>query len=115
MSSRRKRTPYGVDYSKPIALRLMPAEREQVELLSRRCGKTKAAFAREAYLAGLPLIIDSKKADGTSLTLPAFCTGESLASDFSSSHTANATAVSSSGTGCISGTASFYSKPAGQS
>lgn len=115
MSNRRKRTPDGVDYLKPIALRLMPDERKQAELLSKRCGKTKAAFAREAYLAGLPLITQSKKADATSLSTPAFCAGEPIAGDFSSSLTATATAVISSGAESIIGTASFYSKPARQS
>lgn len=89
MSNRRKRTPDGVDYLKPIALRLMPAEREQAELLSKRLGKTKAALAREAYLAGLPLII------GSSLT-------------------ATATAVLPSGAESIIGTAVFSSKPTRQ-
>lgn len=59
MSNRRKRTPDGVNYSKPIALRLMPDEREQAEVISTRLNKTKSALAREAYLAGLPLIIGS--------------------------------------------------------
>ena len=91
MTTRRKRTPDGVNFNKPIALRLMPAEREQAEILSKRCGKTKAAFAREAYLAGLPLIVCSP-------------------------NTADASpAVSSSGADRIIGTAAFYSPPAGQS
>ncbi|MFA7351669.1 MAG: hypothetical protein WC009_12990 [Methylotenera sp.] len=91
MSTKRKNNIYGLDYKRPIALRLMPEERRQADLLSKRFGKSNAAFAREAYLAGLPLIIDSSNTPAATL------------------------AVSSSGAGCISGTASFYSKPAGQS
>lgn len=59
MTIRRKRTPDGVNHGKPIALRLMPAEREQAELVSKRIGKTKSALAREAYLIGLPFIINN--------------------------------------------------------
>lgn len=86
MTTRRKRTPDGVDYTKPIALRLMPNERRQAEQLSRRCGKTMAAFAREAYLAGLPLIIDSSSVATAAATVPI-------------------------GTDCIVGAAVFSSQP----
>lgn len=91
MSTPRKRNQPGLNYKSPIALRLMPAEREQAELLSKRLGKTKSAFAREAYLAGLQIIT----------ALP---------------HAAAANdAACSSGTNCIVGATAFYSQPTGQS
>lgn len=56
MNQRRKRTPKGVFDTKPIALRLMPEEREEADIMAKQAGKTRAAFARETYLAGLALI-----------------------------------------------------------
>lgn len=91
MSTPRKRNQSGLNYKSPIALRLMPAEREQAELLSKRLGKTKSAFAREAYLAGLQIIT----------ALP---------------HVAAAkTAACSIGTDCIVSADVFSSKPTRQS
>lgn len=60
MNQRRKRTPKGVFDTKPIALRLMPHERIEAEQLSREQGKTKSAFARETYLAGMAMLTRSK-------------------------------------------------------
>lgn len=91
MLNRRKRTPDGVDYLKPIALRLMPKERIQAEVESKRLNKTKSAFAREAYLLGLPFLLKTPTPADTS------------------------TAVPSSGTDCPIRTASFSSKPTGKS
>lgn len=55
MSNSRKRSPGGVD-NKAIALRLMPAERNEAIELSRASKLTMSAFARKVYLKGLPLV-----------------------------------------------------------
>lgn len=55
MSNTRKRSPSGVD-NKAIALRLMPKEREEAVELSSAGKLTMSAFARKAYLKGLPLV-----------------------------------------------------------
>lgn len=55
MSNTRKRSPSGVD-NKAIALRLMPKEREEAVDLSSASKLTMSAFARKAYLKGLPLV-----------------------------------------------------------
>jgi len=59
MTTPRKRNKNGLDYAKPIALRLMPEERANAERLSKQLGRTKSAFARDAYLAGVELITAS--------------------------------------------------------
>jgi|GEM_PF-2692787 len=66
MNDRRKRTPKGVACSKPIALRLMPDERAEAEIISKRIGLTKSALSREAYLAGLPLVLKNHPSAETS-------------------------------------------------
>jgi len=48
----RKRTPNGID-PRPVALRLMPEEREEVEALSAEANVTMAAFSRECFVVGL--------------------------------------------------------------
>jgi hypothetical protein len=50
------RNPHGVADTKPIALRLLPEERDQAERLARKTGCSMSWLAREAYLKGLPLI-----------------------------------------------------------
>lgn len=51
--------PHGVAATKPIALRLLPEEREKAERLAKETGCSMSSLAREAYLKGLPLISDS--------------------------------------------------------
>lgn len=52
----KRRTPKGVDSKKQIALRLKPTERKSIEYLSEKCNQSMSSIAREALLAGLPLI-----------------------------------------------------------
>ncbi len=49
--------PSGLVTKKPIFLRLMPDELQQAEAASSAAGMSKSAFARAAYLKGLPLIL----------------------------------------------------------
>jgi hypothetical protein len=55
-SSRNDRNPPGVVIERPIALRLMPEELDKATRLAKTIGCSKAALARRAYLAGLPLV-----------------------------------------------------------
>jgi hypothetical protein len=57
MSTTNTRNPHGVAEVKPIALRLLPEEREAAEKLSEELGCSKSMLARDAYLKGLPLVI----------------------------------------------------------
>lgn len=50
------RNPAGIATKKPIALRLMPTELADAERIARRLNLTRSALAREAFLAGLPLV-----------------------------------------------------------
>lgn len=52
----KSRNPAGLATKKPIALRLMPAERADAERFAAKLGTSKSALARSAYLAGLPII-----------------------------------------------------------
>lgn len=52
-----KRTPKGVDKSRPIALRLLPEERTQAEHVAKRLNVSRSNLARQAYLAGLPIVL----------------------------------------------------------
>lgn len=53
----RRRAPAGVDH-RQIAMRLLPAEREQLDSLARDYGITHGALSREIYLAGLPVWLE---------------------------------------------------------
>lgn len=57
----RKRGPRGVRSDRPIALRLMPNELDQAEVVSSSLGLSKATFARKAYLAGIQVVVESDK------------------------------------------------------
>jgi hypothetical protein len=70
MSTQRKNNKYGLDYKRPIALRLMPEERKQADLLSKRFGKSNSAFARDAYLAGIKVISASSPVAVAAATAP---------------------------------------------
>lgn len=52
-----RRAPAGVMSSKPVSLRLLPAERIQLEQLARREPRSLASLARLIYLEGLPLYL----------------------------------------------------------
>ena len=84
MSTPRKNNIYGLDYKRPIALRLMPEERRQADKLSKLFVKSNSAFARQAYLVGVEVIL-------------------------ASSPVAVAAATASSGADSIVGTAAFSS------
>ncbi|AIO75405.1 hypothetical protein [Burkholderia multivorans] len=49
-----RRAPAGVMSSKPVSLRLLPAERSQLEQLARREPRSLASLTRLIYLEGLP-------------------------------------------------------------
>lgn len=49
----KRRSPNGVDSAKPVALRLMPAEREKATKFSAARQESKAAFCRACFLRGL--------------------------------------------------------------
>ena len=49
----RKKAPTGVD-KRPIATRLLPSERAQLEQLAARAGLTEGAMMRHLFLLGLP-------------------------------------------------------------
>lgn len=51
-----KRNPSGLATSKPIALRLMPAELANAERIADELQITRSNLARQAYLAGLPIV-----------------------------------------------------------
>lgn len=50
------RNPKGVVTTKPIALRLMPGELADAKRIAKNKGCSRSSLAREAYLAGLPLV-----------------------------------------------------------
>jgi hypothetical protein len=52
-----RRAPAGVMSTKPVSLRLLPAERAQLEQLARREPRSLASLARLIYLEGLPLYL----------------------------------------------------------
>lgn len=89
MTNRRKRSPNGIQQTKPIALRLMPTEKIVHAEISKALNLTESALARKAYLAGLkhcvidttalPPVSSSQNADnsrGDSESDPAFFTEE---------------------------------------
>jgi len=49
-----RRAPPGVMSSKPVSLRLLPAERAQLEQLGRHERRSLSSLARLIYLEGLP-------------------------------------------------------------
>ena len=61
VDGRRTRTPVGVD-KRPIALRLMPDERAQVEAEAEERGVTMAAFSRQCFVSGLAAICQARPA-----------------------------------------------------
>ncbi len=50
------RNPRGLATRKPISLRLMPNELLDAERIAKELGVTKSRIARDAFIAGLPLI-----------------------------------------------------------
>lgn len=50
------RNPKGVVSTKPIALRLMPGELDDAKRIAKEKRCSRSSLAREAYLAGLPLV-----------------------------------------------------------
>ena len=52
-----RRAPPGVMSSKTVSLRLLPAERAQLEQLGRQERRSLASLARLIYLEGLPLYL----------------------------------------------------------
>lgn len=50
------RNPKGVVTTKPIALRLMPGELDDAKRIAKAKHCSRSSLAREAYLAGLPLV-----------------------------------------------------------
>lgn len=70
MSTPRKRNEDGLDYKRPIALRLMPEERADAVLLAAKFNKTKSAFARLAYLAGVKVLTASSPVAVAAATAP---------------------------------------------
>lgn len=61
------RNPHGVADVKPIALRLLPEERDQAEQLSQQADCSMSSLARSAYLKGLPLVIEELAANPADL------------------------------------------------
>ena len=55
-------TPDGVVSKRPINLRLTPAELSEAERLSAEAGISKANLARQAYLKGLPFVVEALSA-----------------------------------------------------
>ena len=51
-----KRNPAGVDLRRPIALRLMPAERIDAERVAAKLNISLSNLARQSFLVGLPII-----------------------------------------------------------
>lgn len=51
-----KRNPDGLEKNKPIALRLMPEERENAERIAMQFNISQSLLARKAYLHGLPFV-----------------------------------------------------------
>lgn len=85
MSTPRKRNEDGLDYKRPIALRLMLEEREDAEVLSKKFHKTKSAFARLAYLAGVKVLTASSPVAVAAATAPSGADSIVGTADFSSS------------------------------
>ena len=50
--------PVGVVTNKPISLRLMPEELSENGRIASEAGISRANLARQAYLKGLPLVIE---------------------------------------------------------
>jgi len=71
----KSRNPAGLATKKPIALRLMPAERAEATRIAAKLGTSQSALARRAYLAGLPVVMkqSSHPADKGTAGL---CSGE---------------------------------------
>lgn len=61
----KSRNPAGIAIKKPIALRLMPAEKADAERIAAKLGTSQSALARMAYLAGLSRICKRKTATET--------------------------------------------------
>ena len=51
-----KRNPAGVDLRRPIALRLMPAERHDAERVAAKLNISLSNLARQSFLVGLPIV-----------------------------------------------------------
>ncbi len=51
-----KRNPAGVDLRRPIALRLMPAERLDAERVAAKLNISLSNLARQSFLVGLPIV-----------------------------------------------------------
>lgn len=51
-------TPDGVVTKRPINLRLKPAELNEAERIAAEAGISKANLARQAFLKGLPIVVD---------------------------------------------------------
>lgn len=51
------RNPAGLATEKPIALRLMPRELADASRIAKKHGLSKSSLARQAFLAGLPLVL----------------------------------------------------------
>ncbi|TFW71494.1 hypothetical protein C3Y98_05195 [Methylotenera oryzisoli] len=85
MSTPRKRNEDGLDYKRPIALRLMLEEREEAEVLSSKFNKTKSAFARLAYLAGVKVLTASSPAAVAAASVASGADSIVGTADFSSS------------------------------
>ncbi|MBI2306121.1 MAG: hypothetical protein HYU78_02350 [Rhodocyclales bacterium] len=57
-------TPDGVVTNRPINLRLKPAELAEAERVATGAGISKANLARQAFLKGLPEVIEELRAAG---------------------------------------------------
>lgn len=55
-------TPDGVVTKRPINLRLTPDELSKAERISAEAGISKANLARQAYLKGLPFVVEELSA-----------------------------------------------------
>ena len=51
-----KRNPAGIDVKRPIALRLMPVERQDAERVAAKLNISLSNLARQSFLVGLPVI-----------------------------------------------------------
>ena len=51
-----KRNPAGIEIRRPIALRLMPQEREDAERVAAKLNISLSNLARQSFLEGLPIV-----------------------------------------------------------
>ena len=54
MARHRRRSPPGVARERPIQVRFMPAEREEINDLAAQDARTLSSFVRTVFLLGLP-------------------------------------------------------------